>query len=264
MKKIVFCGGDKRELPVMAALCEAGYYVFAFGCPAELLPKGVQAVADIKVAFNDADVCILPQPPIGLDGRLSSLCQDPLYLTEGDFEKLKPGTPILCGVAPMNLRMQAEHCCIYELTEDDRMAVPLAAATAEGAIAEAIILDQRILVGMKALIIGFGRIGRELAWRLEGLGMEVTVAREADFIFNTAPILILDELIIGLLHRDTAIVDLAAYPGGTDFAAAKRRGIKAIHAGGMPGKYSSIYAGNVMAEFYPKFIEELAGEGEAK
>ncbi len=291
MGKIVFCGGDKREIPVMTALQDAGYEVWAYGCPSELLPQGIRTVTDIKSAFSAADICILPQPPLAKDGRLSSLCLHPVYLGEDDFEALAPGTAILCGVASMTLRIQAEHCHIYELTEDDRMAVPLAAATAEGAIAEAISLDDRVLLGHKALLIGFGRIGKELAWRLDGLGMNVTVlnrgqkrsqeavemgysvvgrpqlvaaAREADYIFNTAPSLLLDEVIIGLLHRDTAIIDLAAYPGGTDFVAAERRGIKAIHAGGMPGKYAAAFAGQIMADFYPSFIKELSEEGGAK
>jgi dipicolinate synthase subunit A len=291
VKKIVFCGGDKRELSVMNAFVDAGFAVQAYGVPEEFLPQGVKPVAEAKEALKNADICILPQPPLGKAGSLHSLCSQPVFLLEEDLETISPGTPILCGVASMTLRYQAEHCRIYELTEDDRMAVPMAAATAEGAIAEAIMLNPRVLVGHRALVIGFGRIGRELAWRLEGMGMNLTVlnrgqkrsqeaedmgyhvversklvatAREADYIFNTVPSLLLDEVIIGLLHRDTTIIDLAAFPGGTDFTAAERRGIKAIHAGGMPGKYSSEYAGEIMAKFYLHFLEELAEKGVMK
>ena len=290
MRKVIFCGGDRREISVMKALQEKNYQVEAYGYPLDILPGSITVVEDIQASLAAADVCILPQPPIKKDGQLHSLCAEPVYLTADDLSFLPQDTPILCGVASLYLRTNANQCQIFELTDDDRMAVPLAPASAEGAIAEAISLSDSLLCGSKALILGFGRIGREVAWRLEGLGLEVTVMNrgverrteaeemgytvvershlvaaclDADYIFNTAPAMLLDEIIIGLLRRETCIIDLAAYPGGTDFIAAARRGIKAIHAGGMPGKYAPTYAGMVMAEFYPAFIDSLlTGEGE--
>lgn len=284
MRKVIFCGGDKREIAVMKSLKDKDYQVEAYGCPLDSLPEGVPLSTDIQASFAAADVCILPQPPIKKDGQLHSLCSEPVCLTADDLSFLPQNTPVLCGVASLYLRTHASQCQIFELTDDDRMAVPLAPASAEGAIAEAITLSDGLLRGGQALILGFGRIGREVAWRLEGLGMEVVIMNRgqerrveaeemgytvversqlveaclnADYIFNTAPAMLLDEIIIGLLRRETCIIDLAAYPGGTDFAAAARRGIKAIHAGGMPGKYASAYAGMVMAEFYPAFIDAL-------
>jgi dipicolinate synthase subunit A len=281
---ITFCGGDKRELFVMNAFMERGYHVMAYGCAAELLPPGVEAVEDIQAAFAKSAACILPQPPIKMDGQIHSLRPEPVYLRKEDFDALPANTPVLCGVASPFLRYAAGHCRIFELVDDDRLALLLAPATAEGALAEAIAISGGMLFGSRALLIGFGRIGRELAWRLEALGMELTVlnrgserrreaiemgfnavdrsqlvdvALNADYIFNTAPAPILDEVIVGLLHRETCIVDLAAYPGGTDFAAAARRGIRAMHAGGMPGKYAAEYAGQTMAGFIPSFLEGL-------
>lgn len=284
MRDIIFCGGDRRELIVMNAFLERGDHVMAYGCPAELLPPGVEAVDDAGAAFAKAAACILPQPPIKMDGQIHSLRRDPVYLRKEDFNSLPADTPVLCGVASPFLRFAAEHCRIFELVDDDRLAVLLAPATAEGALAEAIAISGSLLFGSRALLIGFGRIGRELAWRLESLGVELTilnrgnerrreaeemgftavdrsqlvdVALSADYIFNTAPAPVLDEVIVGLLHRETCIVDLAAYPGGTDFAAAARRGLRAVHAGGMPGKYAAEYAGMTMAEFIPSFLEGL-------
>ena len=289
VKKIVFCGGDKREIMVMQALRDKKYQVAAYGFPEERLPDGVALIQDLPLALSGADVCILPQPPVKQDGQLLSLCPEAARLSEAHLRALPPDTPILCGAASPYLRNNAPQCRIFELAEDDRLAVPLSAASAEGAIAEAIALSDNLLCGAEALILGFGRIGREIAWRLDGLGMEVTVLNRgkqrrdaaeeqgyrtvtrpqlieaslaADYIFNTVPAMLLDEIIIGFLHRETCIIDLAAYPGGTDFAAASRRGIRAVHAGGMPGKYASAYAGMIMAEFYPAFIADLlAKEG---
>jgi dipicolinate synthase subunit A len=284
VRKVIFCGGDKREMIVMKALQQSGYTVLAYGSPENFIPEGVELLDYVQPIFSEVAACILPQTPIKNDGQLLSLCENPVYLSKADFASLPANTPILCGVASTYLRYCAGQCRIFELAEDDRMAIPLAPANAEGAIAEAIALSGGLLSNSKALLLGFGRIGRELAWRLEGLGMDLVVlnrGRErrqeaidlgydvvdrsqlveatlyADYIFNTVPALLLDALIIGLLHRETCIIDLAAYPGGTDFAAAARRGIRAIHTGGLPGKYAADYAGMIMSEFYPPFLEEL-------
>ena len=287
MKKIVFCGGDKRELLVMKALKDAGYNVLAYGCPADMLPYGVALVENIASAFLSVSACILPQPPIKKDGELHSLCEGPVFLKKEDFDYLPYNTPILCGVAPPFLTEYAPHCRIFEIAEDDDLAIALAPANAEGAIAEAISISGQLLSGHTALLLGYGRIGKELAWRLEGMGMKLIVlnrgkkrrreaeelgyttidrsclvqaALEADYIFNTVPALLLDSVIISLLDKNTNIIDLAAYPGGTDFAAASRKGMNAILAGGLPGKYAPEFAGETMAAFVPEFINALISE----
>ena len=290
MKNIVFCGGDKRELPVMAALLEHGYKVYAYGCPKGLLPSGIISIDDVSGEFPMADICILPQTPVGKDGSIASLCSVPVRLDVRDLEKLRANTPVLCGAASVYLRQAAKQCRIIEMAENDDLAMKLAPASAEGAIAEAFKLTGGLLAGQRALVIGYGRIGREIAWRLKGLGVEVLIynrgtkrAEEAadsgfavadksqfvsavlyaDVIFNTAPALLLDGNILGMMREDACIVDVAAAPGGTDFDAAVRRGIKAIHAGGLPGKYAPLYAGRVMAEYYPAFIDRLLKGGDS-
>lgn len=50
-----------------------------------------------------------------------------------------------------------------------------AAATAEGAIAEAILSGKEMLCGRQMLVMGFGRCGQMLAQRLQALGGKVTV-----------------------------------------------------------------------------------------
>src|SRR5699024_9076716 len=64
---------------------------------------------------------------------------------------------------------------------------------------------------------------------------------------NTVPDLILDKNIIDQMSTDTLIIDLASKPGGTDFKAAEQRGIKAIHALGLPGKVAPKTAGEILA-----------------
>ena len=134
--------------------------------------------------------------------------------------------------------------------------------TAEGAIRIAMKHRLRILRGSRALVIGWGNIGKPLAAMLQALGVTVGVAvrkeeqlwqvraegyrpvlsaaleqeaGEYDLIFNTAPAMVLPESVLEQLHPRVLVIDLASRPGGVDRAAAERLGIKCVQALGLPG-----------------------------
>lgn len=277
MKKIVFLGGDKRELMVMQRMLHAGWSVLAYAVPEAALPAGVQSVKSAAAALQDADACILPLPPFHKDGRLYSMCDPPVYLDDDVFALAQPGMPLITGIVTDHLQCIAPRCVCVGMLDSDELAIPLAEATAEGAVAEAIRLSDGLMCGQQALLIGYGRIGRALAWRLEALGMEVTVinrglvraneardkgctvgewsqltalAAQADYIFNTVPAAVLGREQLQWIGHNAVVIDLAASPGGTDFIAAAELGIKAVLAGGLPGRYTPRYAGEVMANAY--------------
>ena len=155
--------------------------------------------------------------------------------------------------------------------------------TAEGALAIAMTALSRTLFGSHALVIGYGRIGKLLSDLLVKMGAHVTVAarKESDLavaslhgchaipithvsgtgefvlpdmdmschvIFNTAPAKLLDERVLRQMHPDTVLIDLASAPGGIDYDAAARLGIKTIIAQSLPGKVAPITAGEILAE----------------
>lgn len=288
-KKILFLGGDRRERRVMQALLEAGHQVTAWGWEEAALPEGAQAAPDVSAALGEADAAILPVPPLHEDGRLHTLLPQPLYLSDRSFRHARPGLPVLAGMVTPHLTCIASQCCLSGLLSREEMARPLADATAEGALAEAIRLSGGLLYGASALVIGYGRIGRALAWRLRALGLSTVVmnrgdqradqarehgfavadwsqltaaAAEADFIFNTAPAQVLLRERLQWVKKDALIIDLASAPGGTDFSACAELGVKAVLAGGLPGRYAPELCGQVMAEVYQRELEQLWGETE--
>jgi len=132
--------------------------------------------------------------------------------------------------------------------------------------------------------MGFGRTGITLARVLQALGAKTTVVArnvaqlvraeemrletarysqldifsgQVDVIFNTVPALVLNETILSCLPTGVLIIDIASAPGGTDFDAAKKLGIKAVLAPGLPGKVAPITAGRILAKVVPRL---LAGE----
>jgi dipicolinate synthase subunit A len=80
---------------------------------------------------------------------------------------------------------------------------------------------------------------------------------EADVIFNTVPAMILTGEMLENVSTEAVIIDLASAPGGTDFQAANRLGIKAVLAPGLPGRVAPKTAGRILAR---TILGLLAGE----
>ncbi len=135
--------------------------------------------------------------------------------------------------------------------------------TAEGAVQLAMEKTPQALRGRRALVIGYGRIGKLLAHALQGLGVRVAVAARKsedfawiramgceelntmqlqgklsgfDLIFNTVPHLVLPYMRLVELKRDCLVIDLASKPGGVDFKAAEKLGLNVEWALSLPGK----------------------------
>jgi dipicolinate synthase subunit A len=190
------------------------------------------------------------------------------------------------GVASPYLKNLAEKygLPITEVAELANIAVPNAIPTAEGAIQ---LTMEKLLVtidGLKALVIGYGRVGEALASRLRALGARVTVTNRSNYrfglaakdgyhifpwesfqdalpqmqvVYNTVPSPVLDRVKIAAMAKGSLIIDLASMPGGTDFKAAEELHITAIHALSLPGQVAPVSAGNILAAAYPRIIQEL-------
>ncbi len=140
-----------------------------------------------------------------------------------------------------------------------------ALTTAEGAVAEAVGLSLNNIHSGKCMVLGYGKCGKAIAGLLKAWGIDTTIAARSEtalaqageegygtvllkdmsdvisgmlFIFNTIPAMVLKEKEISVLKEDAVIIDIASAPGGTDFAACERSGIKAVLSLGIPGRYS--------------------------
>ena len=145
------------------------------------------------------------------------------------------------------------HLDVYKRQADylkrEELAVQNAAVTAEGAVCLAMEELPYTIDRTPVLVIGYGRIGRLLAKKLNALGAIVTVAARSlesrawaqsegskacpiealestlphfPLIFNTAPAEVLSESLLARVRRDCLIIDLASKPGGIDQLCARR------------------------------------------
>ena len=169
--------------------------------------------------------------------------------------------------------------------EREELSVLNARATAEGAVQIALEEQAVTLAGEKVLILGMGRIAKALIRILSGFGTEMTVCArkysdlawaeifgcktihiselkssgvlsDSELIFNTVPHLILDESALSQCSKSCLMIDLASKPGGMDFEAAGRMGLRAIWALSLPGKTAPVSSGKIIGKAIENILIE--------
>ena len=147
--------------------------------------------------------------------------------------------------------------------------------TVEGALTLAMEHTSFTMHGCRALVCGFGRIGKLLAHHLQALGAEVYVSarkpgdlawctalgyipchtRELaailphrELIFNTVPHLLFDRATLHQLQDTALLIDLASKPGGVDFDYAATCGKHVMQALALPGKVAPRTAGEIICK----------------
>ena len=270
---MMIMGGDARFVSLCALLEREGHRVFPLAME-KALP--VQGPPD----YCGTEAVILPLPA-EKGGALNSPLSDGTYSVRELLEPLRPGTRVLGGMAGETLR---EYCRERGLILRDYFCredfqIKNALLTAEGALGLLLGLDGRALMGRRALIVGFGRIGRLLAPRLAAMGMGVGVmARSAeqralaeamgcaalrmgetekgwDFVLNTVPASVFGKEELSAL-KGAAIIELASAPGGFDEKAAAGLGINIVKAPGLPAKWAEDSAAEAIRDTILNMLEE--------
>lgn len=278
--KIAVIGGDLRQIALARLFAENGIEtaVYGFDLSKETYAPFTKcpSVAD---ALCGASAVVLPLPYTYDNKTLNAPLHEGKIYLDGLFTLFKP-EQLVCGGL-----LKTDRPNTFDYYAREELQILNAIPTAEGAIAIALDEMPITLHGSKALIIGYGRIGKALAERLKGLGCKVTVAarkesdlalcessnystvrtgniieavNDVDVIFNTAPVLILNEDVLKIIDKKTLIIDLAGKPGGVDFEAADRMGLKTIWALSLPGKVAPVTAG---AYIYKTLINIFRQEG---
>lgn len=269
-------GGDRRQTELARLLREDGNEVAAWGlCDADF---GEEELAEVTAA----EVLILPLPLCRKEGVLN--CQEQEMETRKLFRQLRPDQLVLAGQVRDAQAYEAKEAgvTLLDYLAREELAVANAVPTAEGAIQIAMEQLPITLRGAEALVLGYGRIGKLLAHRLCGLGVQVTVAaRKCEdrtwaeafgcktlrpdqldgqlgqfrIVFNTVPTLLLGEPLLRQLPKDCLCIDVASQPG-LDFDAAAILGLQTVWARGLPGKLSPVSAAAAIRDTVYHILEE--------
>lgn len=152
--------------------------------------------------------------------------------------------------------------------------------TAEATLAEVLQQGEYSVYGQNVLVTGYGCCGEKIAKIFSKLGATIYVAarreevrervqRDGFFalsfsevekmigdmytIINTVPAMVVTENWIRRMQNDACIVDIASNPGGCDFEAAKKYGITAKLALGLPGLYTTTSSAKLLKNAISKY-----------
>lgn len=172
-------------------------------------------------------------------------------------------------------------CAYIDFLDLETFQIQNALLSAEGAIYYAKQRLEKSIFGLDIAVLGFGRIGKILAYLLHLQGAKITVCarRESDYawskmigftgflikvsdnttnlnminkkydlIFNTVPDWIMDEKFAQSSNSDTMIIDLASYPYGVDELLVKKYNLNYYRELGIPGRYAPKTAGQIIGE----------------
>jgi dipicolinate synthase subunit A len=295
MFTFLIAGGDLRYITLASKLAEdSENFVSAVGFDSgafSLTNGNCRHIANIHMLAERADCLILPIP-VTIDGENVNT---PFYSKSLPIKELVPFVKNSGKV--FGARFDSEISALFEgaglsvidYSRREDFAVMNAVATAEGAIGVAMEELDCTVSSRKILVLGMGRIAKTLLKMLRAFSPEVTAAArktsdiawaeilggkgihlndlfentaalaEYDLIFNTIPSMVLNEERLGKLNKHALIIDLASKPGGVDFAAAKRLGIKTEWALSVPGKVAPVTSGCVIAQTITNI---LAGRGD--
>lgn len=244
-------------------------------------PEKLNILNDIKELIEISDVVAGPVPM----NKISEFMVLPKFILELVSKEHKENFLFYAGMIDSESRSVLDSGLIrcIDYMESDKLTIYNTIATAEGIIAEAIIHKNTNLHGSNSLILGYGKCARTLAHKLSGLSAKVTVAARSDdelmaahslgyetmklselknnikkfeYIFNTIPIMILDEKILQHVEPDSIILDISSIPGGVDKNAAMKYGICVYHSLGIPGRFSPKSSGEAIGRYLIEFISQ--------
>lgn len=272
-KNFAVIGGDLRIVKLTKMLAEDENKIYTYGLEkAEELKnnENIFMCNKLKEALNEKVEVVINSIPFSSNGiNVYTPYSKEKILIKDLIDNLNGKILIAGSISQDTIEIAVDkNIEIIDIMKREELAVLNTIATAEGTIEVIISNTDKILHGSKVLILGFGRVGKILARKMDGLSANVTCAvrnREDlawiksygyeaininyisenllkyDIIINTIPHMILSKEKLEYVKKDCLLIDLASKPGGIDMEEASKRNLKAIWALALPRKSSSSY-----------------------
>ena len=278
-------GGDRRSVELAKLLLREGHRLRSFALEKAALPPEIPRDDCLQSCVYGAD-CILLPFPAEKGGLLNAPYANQAPRPDTVLDALWPGQILLGGRLGEELLAAAHRAGLQtaDLLRRPEIAVGNAALTAEGALCRMMEHSARSLWGSRALVLGWGRVGSQLALRLRALGARVTAAARSsrdrataealglaaldypaldrdvgdfDFIVNTVPARVLTEPLLCLIRPDCLLLELASAPGGFDRQFAANIGLQLLFAPGLPGETAPLSAAELLRRALYAALEEM-------
>mgnify|MGYP005804362385 CR=1 FL=1 len=237
---------------------------------------------NLEQVLENAEI-VISSIPFTRDGITINMPLSDNKIKINEFMNLMKDKTLIAGTISNNIYEKYKDVEIIDIMKNEKLAILNTIATAEGAIKEIIENTQVNVHGSKIMILGFGRVGKTLAKKLDGLSAKITVVskeeeelawaevygytnvqlnkiedviKDYDVIVNTIPHIILQGDILQKINKDTLLLDLASGEGGINKEEAQENKINLIKALGIPGKISPITTAKILKETIYEILEE--------
>lgn len=208
------------------------------------------------------DAIVFPIKGVYENGMIDFLDKK-IQLSDSFFQRQKKECIYFCGMKNEYLERLPQAKIYY--MQEEKVIRDNAILTAEGVLHELINCVRKSIYDITIDIIGYGQCGKVIYQMLKNLQLNVRVIRrdcklEDDFIplsawnncgdvlVHTATGSILDKERIQSWKNKPIIIDIAT-PDVIDIKTAKEEGIVVLKAKNLPGRFASISAGNIIADF---------------
>jgi len=287
-KTFAMVGGDRRNIELARMLHTQGHTVKMYGF--KNYEKELSIQCNTLLETVEGSNCIIGPIPCSHNGEIlnTPFHNKPISIEEL-FSLIKPQQQFLAGVIKPEVLEIADKYNIstIDMLKREELLIRNAIPTAEGAIKIAIDETDITLHGSRAMVIGYGRIGKVLSGMLRGLGVEVLAVvntdeaaafaesnghwsvlykemesklQFADVIFNTVPQILLDKNNMQHIRKDTLIIDLASPPYGVEVNDSRDFGLKVLYTNSLPGKIAPVTTASYILETVNRILEEKEGE----
>lgn len=275
--KFCFIGGDFRNIELAKMLAKDEMLVYTYGLEKgfrekDLSPKIIQCES-LEQAINEAEIIITALPFSKDNKNINTPLSEKNLKIEEILNKLK-GKKVFTGNISKEIKekFDKENIKFFDIIKDEEFAILNTVPTAEATIKIIIENTKNIIQNSSCLIMGFGRIGKILSYKIQALSLRTAVIptnkieeawgkaygydiitfekikdrkeilSEYDIIINTIPKIILKEEELRNIRNDALIIDLASKPFGIDRNFMKKQERNFIEALGLPRKNCTSYS----------------------
>ena len=174
--KILFIGGDKRQLQIINSL--SNHEIDVIGYEKIELWDSVNKKELTNININDYQVIILPINGVKSDLSIVAEYNDKtIILPEDFFINTKKDVLIFSGIrtVKLDIMLKLAEREVIALMEDENVKKENSIPTVEGIIGDLIFNTEHTINRSHILVLGYGNIGKPLVETLTFLGAEVTI-----------------------------------------------------------------------------------------
>ena len=270
--KFSVIGGDLRLSNLAQILANDSNEVSVFGMEnsKEIEEnKSIKKCKNIDEAIQKSSTIIGSIPFMKNNNEMYVTFSDKQIKIDDLTKKKYKNKTFIAGSIPNEAKEKLEKSFgkVIDIMKEEELVVLNTIATAEGTIDVAIQNTDTIIHGSKILILGFGRVAKEVANKFHGLSAKVTCAarksadlawikalgyeavnineladdlKQYDIIINTVPKMIIDKEEMQYMKKNVLLIDLASSPGGINIEDAQKMNLKFVWALALPGKVAPI------------------------